>query len=355
MTRFASERNEKFAVALRRLADLLRSEDPDGNEFRGYTFKEAARVVENLRGDMTEIEDPEALRGIGKSTGALWREWAETGRLGRLEEMERRLASGEFPDVNDLTRMRGIGIKKARQIHQVYGVTTVEELADKVKAGEIRDQRLLEALDTVWEHGRRFRWQDAVEILERFVRAYAQALSRSGISAELVVAGSARRHGRTDGRMGRGSKDGDLLAVFPHEDARRAGLQVFTELVADPSGGERRATGRFENLRVDLMTALERQGERYPTERGPALLHSTGPGEYNQALRIVAKEKGLRLNERGLFGADGLRRDDGTEDGVRLVLGVKTIGPERRGTEPDPASRARRLRRGGRRGRGQSK
>lgn len=312
----ATDRNEAFGKALRRIADLLLSEDHKENTFRVHQYRNAARVAEELGVDMSEVERPEDLVGIGASLASKWREWIDAGKLQRLEDLEAKVRTGEIADIADLRRIRGIGPVKALELWRQHGVRTIDELAVKLHDGTVRDDKLAAAVKAVRESRGRLRQDETETVLARVTRK----LTAKVPGVEVLWAGSWRRGTETQG-------DGDLVAVVRNENQRRTVLKAFKELGADPSGGERKAAIQVDGFRVELSTALDRQSDAYPTERGAALATATGSAEFNQEMRRHAKDRGLILNERGLFDKQNRRLDDGTEKGVFRALGLRFVPP----------------------------
>jgi DNA polymerase (family 10) len=64
---------------------------------------------------------------------------------------------------------------------------------------------------------------------------------------------------------------------------------------------------------------------------GSALLHSTGSGVFNMEMRTYARQKGMLLNQYGLFNVSTNRRVAGaTEEQIFARLGMRWIPPEQR-------------------------
>jgi DNA polymerase/3'-5' exonuclease PolX len=83
-----------------------------------------------------------------------------------------------------------------------------------------------------------------------------------------------------------------------------------------------------------------------------ALLYFTGPGDFNQKMRMIAKKKGYKLNEYGLYKESDAKIKNGsvskkekngvdtvgqikvtTEADVFKILGLKYLPPEERLTD----------------------
>jgi len=123
--------NADISKLFRRLADLLEIEG--ANPFR----IRAAQIIDDLprsaAGMITAGEDLTALPGIGADLAGKIKEIAGTGRLKALEEVEARTPS----TLAVLTSIPGLGPKRVHTLHEVLGVSTLEELARAAKDHKI--------------------------------------------------------------------------------------------------------------------------------------------------------------------------------------------------------------------------
>jgi len=136
------------------------------------------------------------------------------------------------------------------------------------------------------------------------------------------------------------SKDVDLLVIVP--DKKTAIAKTFTrvalakksgmEIICSYTAGERRHSlivrRRGKHFAVDLFLATE-------SEKPFALLHHTGPKDYNIRIRAHAKRNGLTLNQYGVFSSATRYRARGssaikTEKDLAKFLGITYRPPEKR-------------------------
>jgi hypothetical protein len=97
-------------------------------------------------------------------------------------------------------------------------------------------------------------------------------------------------------------------------EVSRQGQSVMTVVI---KGKKKEAQVEFLNVKDD--------------EYGAAMLHSTGSGEFNQGIRAFAKQKGLILNQHGLFiVANKKRLASAFEYQIFEELGLNPIPPDRR-------------------------
>ena len=77
-------------------------------------------------------------------------------------------------------------------------------------------------------------------------------------------------------------------------------------------------------MQVDVRIVTEE-------EAGAALLYFTGSKEHNIQLRTLARERGWKMNEYGVFDAEtGKRLAGKTEEEIYTLLGYRFIQPEDR-------------------------
>src|SRR5690606_36874671 len=108
----------------------LRNENP----FKVRAYHNAARIVEGLSRRVAEMveagEDLEELPAVGKDLAAYITELVRTGRLKRLEQLEKRVPHG----LAELTRLEGVRPKKAMRLHEELGVDSVGDLEKAIRS-----------------------------------------------------------------------------------------------------------------------------------------------------------------------------------------------------------------------------
>ena len=91
------------------------------------------------------------------------------------------------------------------------------------------------------------------------------------------------------------------------------------------SGGDKHITLKYNHgvhTQIDLYFFRN-------YHRAPASLFLTGSGKHNMALRSLAKSKGYKLNQYGLWKGNQ-RIDDNTEPGIYKQLGINYVHPTAR-------------------------
>jgi DNA polymerase (family 10) len=326
--------NVEVARLLSELADLL--ELRLANPFRVRAYRTAARTVEELARPVLELpsEGPEALveqPGIGADLAAKIRALARSGSCPLLRELRGKVPRG----LPELLRLRGLGPRRARMLQQKLGVASIADLDRALRAGKVRrlrgfgarsEARLIHELSLRQATGRRVLRATAAQ----YAAPLAEYLARSPGVEQVEIAGSYRRRMETVGDL-------DLLATGDSSARIVSRFLAYPEVVEVLSRGETGASVRLRSgLQVDLRVLR-------PESYGAGLYYFTGSKAHNIALRRLALEQGLKLNEYGVF--RGRRRVAGrTEPEVARALGLAWIPPELREDRGElEAAQARRL------------
>ena len=311
--------NPDAAAVFDEIADLL--EVQGGNAFRVRAYRNAARTLRDLPRNAAELlaegEHLDRLPGIGKDLAAKIAEIAATGSCAQLETLRRQVPHG----VVELMQLPGLGPRRAQALFGQLGIGSLKQLREAAEQGRLRavrgfsaagEQRLLEAVRARLQTEQRMPLARAVPVAQALL---AQLKATPGVQ-EAVPAGSLRRWRDTVGDL-------DLLVTAA------PGSPVMERFVRHPdvarvlAAGSTRASVVLRNgLQVDLRAVA-------PQSLGAAWLYFTGSKAHNIALRRLAQDAGLKLNEYGLF-RDGLSVAGDSEASVYLALGLPWIPPELR-------------------------
>lgn len=311
--------NADIAAIFSEIADLLEIEQ--ANPFRIRAYRNAARIVGELGREVRTMlecgEDLKALPGIGDDLAAKMREIVETGRCRALDKLKTQLP----PAITELLRIPGLGPKRVRALWHDLDVQTLEQLARAARDGRIRslpgfgaktEANILQAVEAHLSKARRIKLATAAQYADSLTGWLSAA---PGVS-RVEVAGSYRRCRETVGDL-------DILAVAAAGSAVMERFVGYDEVGEVLSQGPTRASIVLKSgLQVDLRVVE-------PDAYGAALCYFTGAKAHNIALRRIAQEAGLKLNEYGVF--RGSERIAGsTEESVYRALGLPWIAPELR-------------------------
>src|SRR5213595_2575283 len=124
----------QIADVLQEIATLL--ELKDENPFKIRAYANAARSLETFGGNLSDLQDEEALGkipGIGKAIAAKIKELAATGSLKYLQELR-----AEFPAaILELFSISGLGAKKIKALYDKLQISSIEQLLKACETGRV--------------------------------------------------------------------------------------------------------------------------------------------------------------------------------------------------------------------------
>ncbi|TYP94084.1 DNA polymerase (family 10) [Fodinibius salinus] len=284
--------NAEIADRLREIYQLMQLAGE--NRFRAIAFDRAAQTIESLNDDINEYIENDTLtniKGIGDSIAEDITSYAKTGTIEVLESLREQIPEG----IIKWLEISGLGPKNIAKIHQQLDITELDELKEACQDGRVASldglgeksaQKIAKSIEWMQQFDQRCRLDEALDIAGPI---YDFLKKLEGVEA-IDVAGSLRRYKETIG-------DVDILIGAKEEDIDQL-FDAFVdhELVVEVLGrGETKSSIRTENGRqVDLRIVK-------PEQFAAALMYFTGSKEHNVVLRQRARERGLSLNEYGLF------------------------------------------------------
>jgi DNA polymerase (family 10) len=323
--------NTVIADALEELGDLYELDGAIVHRVLAYrraaaTVREASTSVAALArvGRATELP------GVGETLQEKIVALLDTGAIPAAERLRAKFPPGLIA----ITRIPGLGPKRARLLHEQLSIDSPQALREAAQAQRLRgvkglgakfEEKVLASLEQLAAEGlpidgmpprpRRALLPAAIELGE----ALAAGLREHGPpDARVQLAGSARRGADS-------VKDIDLVAVTAEPERLAAALASLEQIERVGSSGSAGARGRTHSgLSVDLRIAA-------PAQLGNLLQHFTGSAAHNAALRELAVRKGLHVSEYGVLDdATGTTRTCATEAEVYELLGLPYIPPELR-------------------------
>lgn len=312
--------NAEVARVLNEIAIFL---DMEGVAFKPRAYEKAAQAVAAFDEPLAEIytrggrKGVEDVPGVGKSIADKIVTLLEKGRLAYYEELRKQTPV----DVSALASIEGLGPKMIKALYEELGVRTVSDLEKAAKAGRIRElphfgakseEKILKGIGFLKKSGGRFTLGMALPLLTE-IEAYLAGLK--GVR-RTAIAGSTRRRKETVG-------DGDILVVADDAVAVMDAFVALSGIVHVHGKGHTKASVKLDiGMDVDLRVV--------PAESwGAALHYFTGSTDHNVALRRLALEKKLKLNEYGVFRGDK-QIAGATEEEVYDILGLDYVPPELR-------------------------
>jgi DNA polymerase (family 10) len=311
--------NHDIAEIFEKVADLLEIEG--ANPFRVRAYRNAARVVTGLSQSLADLvargEDLTRLAGVGQDLEGKITEIVQTGGLGLLRELEARTP----PALAQLMNVAGLGPKRVHILHEKLGISTTEDLKAAAQGGKIKElkgfgpkieQLVLEGLAQLSATEKRYK----LVTVEPVAESLLQHLKAVPGVESAIVAGSYRRRQETVGDL-------DVL-VTCREACRVMDAFVSYEDVSKviAHGDTKSAVVLRHGLQVDLRVLPQ---ESY----GAALHYFTGSKAHNIAIRHLGVQRGLKINEYGVFKGE-TRVAGKTEAEVYAMVDLPFIEPELR-------------------------
>lgn len=325
--------NADIAAAFDEMADLLEIEG--ANPFRIRAYRTAARTIRDLPRDVAgmveEGTDLTALPGIGEDLAAKITEMVETGTAAAIDEHRKAVPAS----VRALLGIPGLGPKRVKALYHELGIRTREQLRLAAQEGRVRalpgfgektERHILDHLTARPSDEARFQLATATRYADALI-AHLRAVP--GVK-QVVAAGSYRRGKDTIG-------DVDLLVTASTGSPVMDRVVSYPEVEAVLAHGPTKSSVRLAcRLQVDVRVVSEKS-------YGAALQYFTGSKAHNMALRHLAQQQGLKVNEYGVF--KGGRSVAGvTEASVYEAVGLPWIPPELRENRGEiEAARAGRL------------
>lgn len=314
-------KNKEVSEMLLKIVNLLELEGE--TIFRIRAYEKAAKAVESLAEPIEDTAKRDALKeipGVGESIAEKIKEYLDTGRLKYLDAMEDKYPSGLI----DIMNVQGIGPKKALGLYKKLKIKNIGELKeaaqdDKLKGlpgfGEKTQENILKGISLREKSNERMLLNEASALADSIIKQ----LKKHREIKQIAPAGSLRRQKETIG-------DIDILCTVD-KGKEKLVIDKFIKLEEVQrvlsSGGTKGSVVTKEGVQVDLRV-LE------PSSYGAAMQYFTGSKEHNVVLREFAKEKGLTINEYGVFKIGRKSRPvaSETEEDVYRVLGLEYIPPE---------------------------
>jgi DNA polymerase (family 10) len=314
-------KNKEIAALFYRIADAL--EIKGEVTFKVLAYRKAASILEELGQDVESLANEEKLQtvpGIGSGIAAKIEEYLKSGKMKKYEEA----LSGIPEGLLELLEVRNLGAKTVQLAHKELGVRNLEGLKKVIRngslsalrgMGEKRVDNILKGIQSYEKAQERVPIYVALTLAEE-VLAYLK--DAPGIK-RLSTAGSLRRMKETVG-------DIDILA------SGKDGASIIRFFASHPRVTRILAEGTTKGSVVLAAEAGERQVDLRivdDSEFGAALQYFTGSKAHNIKLRGMAKDKGLKISEYGVFrGAKKIAGRD--EEEVYAALGLPLFPPEMR-------------------------
>jgi DNA polymerase (family X) len=314
--------NSQIADALDELGDLY---ELDGASIhRVVAYRNGAKAVREASGAVAQLAAEgraTQLPGIGATLQEKIVALTTIGEIPALEKLRAKFP----PGLVEMTKLPGLGPKRARRLHEELGIDSLDSLTEAATAGRISElkgfgdkaeQALLEAVAAYSQAGpaQRIVLHRALAVGEELlaeIRAHP-------VTERAELAGSARRMAET-------VKDLDIVATASDPGALAQSVAGLPQVEAATTPGTNAVRIRTHSgVNVDVRIVE-------PDQFGNVLQHLTGSKEHNMALRDFAVRRGLHVSEYGVLDdSTGVTHRCATEEEVYALLGMAYIEPELR-------------------------
>ena len=306
---------------LRRLTIL---DDQSAQSFRARAYDRALRRLRDTPDDLAALSEPELLKldGVGKAIAGKVREYFDSGRIAKLEQLRKRFP----PAVQQLAGVPGLGPKTLARLREDLGIESLAELQAALEQHRVRDlaglgqkteQALIRGLRRVGMAGKELRLPIAQVLPD--ARLLVAALAALPAVDRVSYCGSLRRLRPT-------IADLDILvaATDPQPVWEHLPALPLLRAASPAAGGDTRATLHTQRgLQVDLRIVT-------PDQFGAAALYFTGSQAHNIKLRGLAAARGWLLNEYGLWDERQALIGSATEREIYAALDLPFIPPPMR-------------------------
>jgi DNA polymerase (family 10) len=316
-------KNKEIAEIFSKMADIM--EFLGENPYRINAYRRVAEVLSELGVDVEELVKTGKIYqipGIGESSVSKILEYLRTGKISKYEELKKQVPE----DLLELLNVPGIGPKTLRLAYEKLHIRTKDDFLRAVRSGmlatlpgigEKKLQKIMRGLELYEKSKERMSLIEAYQVGEKLL----EHMKKVGeFYQNIELAGSLRRRKETVG-------DIDLLVSADKRfwPALHEHFTKFDEVQDILLKGETKSSVILKNgKQADFRTVELHQW-------GSALQYFTGSKEHNVRIRDIAKAKGLKLNEYGIFRADTEEWLGGrTEEEVYELLGMDCPPPELR-------------------------
>jgi len=289
---------DKIAAVLVEIGTLL--ELKGENPFKTRAYFNGARAIESLGEPIAKVVEENRLgdiKGIGEALQQKITELVQTGTLKYHVELKASIP----PGLIELLEIPGLGPKKIQALQKQLGVDSIEKLEAACRTGKVAELagfgektqvNLCEGIERRRQYASKHLLGDALVAAEPLL----ESLRELPEVIRCSTAGSLRRFKEIIG-------DIDLLA------SSKRPVEVIAHFVAQPgiikviAKGDTKASVILDGgIQCDLRVVSDAE---FPF----ALAYFTGSKEHNIVMRQRAIQRGLRLNEYGLFRSKEETRD----------------------------------------------
>ena len=316
-------KNFELAKIFSKIADAL--EIKGENQFKVLAYRKVARILKDFPEDIEEIYRSGNLNdvpGIGEGIAKKIKEYIETGKMKKYEEAMANIPEG----LVELLNIQNLGPKTIKLAYEKLGVKNISDLEKVIKdgslsklpnMGEKKIENIKKGIELYKSENVEGEKRYPIGLVEPIVEEIVNRIGSLNYVVRVLPAGSYRRMKETVGDLDFLviSKEGKTVIDF------FTGSSFVERILAS---GDTKGSIIEKNLRIQIdMRVLSEESF------GSALQYFTGSKAHNIKIRSIAKEKGLKVSEYGVYkGEKKIAGED--EKTVYKSIGMEWIPPEMR-------------------------
>jgi DNA polymerase/3'-5' exonuclease PolX len=340
---------EKLIAFYKNEADKFNKSDDlksiTANTFRIKQLRNVVSILSKYPEKITlkNYQELKELDGIGAGTIQRIKEILENGKLAELESFTDTNGDKE-KSIAELEEIVGVGRVKALEFFN-QGITTVKMLKQKIKKGEIE---INEKIELGLKYYGKYKTNIPRKEIDKVYKILTKVINTVNKENKLTednkyifeVCGSYRREKTTSGdidvlisKVGtlEKNKDSTSLELFVNKLKENIKTNDDKPLLIDDitdKNFETKYMG-FAKYKDNPVRRIDIRYVAYDSYYS-ALLYFTGSAELNKKMRNIAKSKGLKLSEYGLFKTDGTKLKIKSEEDFFKELDLDYIPPNER-------------------------
>lgn len=295
------------------------------DRFRALAYAKAAKVIDALEVDIQAygLKHPlQDLPGIGEGISDKIEEYLKTGKIEKYENLKKSVPI----ELLEMMEISGFGAQSLKQINKQLKIGTKKELIEALQNGQLENlkgfgskkiENMMKGLKLYKTIEDRMLLWDALELGDKIIEWIKQIPNVKKVE----IAGSLRRRKETIG-------DFDIL-IAAEEKSRKK----IIDIISTSKFVEKIIVKGNTKLSIILLESKKQVDFRLVNEDdwGAALQYLTGSKQHNIHLRTIAKNKGFKISEYGIFKIDSEKRIAGkTEEEIYSTLGFQFIPAEMR-------------------------
>tara|TARA_Y100000739_G_scaffold3796_1_gene3292 strand:- start:252 stop:2195 length:1944 start_codon:yes stop_codon:yes gene_type:complete len=321
-----SRRDEPPYFSKTQLVDVLEQvavllELSGANGFKVRAYQNASRALSSMEEDLFSIISEGRLlqvKGIGKGIGGLITESVLHGTWGDMQSLYDKVPTGLI----EIVGIPGLGPKKVKALYDSLGIESIEQLKtacelDHISSlpgfGKKSQKKIFDGIDLL----RRYQGRTRMDVGLLFGRSLEEKISLIEGVEKAQLAGSARRRRETIGDLdivvsslaiNHQKVIQEILGLPGIAEVKGYGDSKISLILEQEMLSSSIGTGALdERLAETLMdrnsdATIDAQVRIVTPETFPfTLAYFTGSKEHNIRMRQEAINRGLRLNEFGLF------------------------------------------------------